>query len=445
MHLAFGLSLSSLLLSISSWALLAGMLIMPWPLLAQTHSVNNAVELTAALQQAQKGEHIHLQAGQYQGQFQVLRPLTLTADKLAIIDAQGKGSAISVRSADVTLQGLSIRNWGNDLYQQHAGVHLSDQANNVQVIDCHFNGQGFGIFAVDVAAPQLSNNVIVGDRDRFTLDRGDGIHLLRVNDPKVTGNRISWVRDGVYLESGTGSVVDNNQFESQQYAIHYMYTQTDRASGNVAHDVDGGYALMNATGIVLEYNQVTAAREFGVLLNLTNDARIAFNHISDTFDPNSTGELLDEGKGIFIYGARGNELQANLMQNNQVGLSMAMGGESNRIFENQFIDNQVQVKYIGDVRVEWSHQGRGNYWSDYQGWDLNGNGIGETLHLPNDSLDRLFWLYPEARFLSESPVVKLLKWLDNQIQQYAPKGVTDSYPLLAPAPIPRLAKVAREN
>ncbi|WP_084632551.1 nitrous oxide reductase family maturation protein NosD [Shewanella waksmanii] len=425
-------------LAISLWLTLQ-------PAYASTKRVDNSEQLRQALQHAEVGDNIHLNAGQYIGQFEITQAVSLSADKQAVIDAQGQGSALRVSSPNVIINGLTIRNWGRDLYQQDAAVHLAKGADQVQVKNCQLYGPGFGIFAVDIEQPLLSHNQIIGERQLYTLDRGDGIHLLRVNQARVEHNQISWVRDGVYLESGIDSQVNHNRFSDQQYGIHYMYTKADSAKANHAVDVDGGYALMNAYGIKLTDNFVRGAREFGVLLNLTNDATIANNVIVDTYDPNASGELLDEGKGIFIYGARGNLINANTIGNNQVGLSMAMGGESNVIYENQFIDNQIQVKYIGDVCVEWSHQGRGNYWSDYQGWDLTGNGIGESLHLPNDSLDRLFWLYPEARFLMDSPVVKLLKWLDNQVQQAAPKGVTDSYPILAPALVPQIAHLGREE
>ena len=56
-------------------------------------------------------------------------------------------------------------------------------------------------------------------------------------------------------------------------------------------------------------------------------------------------------------------------------------------------------------------------------------GVFATFALPNDSLDRLFWLYPEARFLMDSPVVALLRWLALQFEIDRGKGVTDSSPL----------------
>jgi len=107
-----------------------------------------------------------------------------------------------------------------------------------------------------------------------------------------------------------------------------------------------------------------------------------------------------------------------------------MGGEENRLWHNRIIANQNQVKYVGDTQLEWSYQGQGNYWSEYQGWDLDLDGIGDLAHRPNDSLDKLFWLYPEAKLLMESPVVLLLRWVERQFQPRMTTGISDSFPLM---------------
>ena len=201
---------------------------------------------------------------------------------------------------------------------------------------------------------------------------------------------------------------------------------------NRASHLDGGYALMNAEAINLGYNRVSQAREFGVLLNMTNNARIHGNHIEQISAPDAPlGDLFAQGKGLFIYGARDNQIYDNHIAANDIGIAMALGGEGNQVYQNQFIDNSTQVRYVGEQLVEWSLHQHGNFWSDYRGWDLNGDAVGDSIYLPNDRLDRLFWLYPEASLLMESPVVKLLKWVDSRLQLNNLTGVMDSYPLMS--------------
>ena len=123
-------------------------------------------------------------------------------------------------------------------------------------------------------------------------------------------------------------------------------------------------------------------------------------------------------------------MRSNRFAHSDIGFYMAMGGEGNKVYENQFLDNFSQVKYVGDKLLEWSRDGRGNYWSGYLGWDHNLDGIGNTPYRPNDSIDKLFWLYPEASFLMDSPIVMVLRWVDRQFEIGADSGIIDSYPLL---------------
>ena len=47
-------------------------------------------------------------------------------------------------------------------------------------------------------------------------------------------------------------------------------------------------------------------------------------------------------------------------------------------------------------------------------------------------MDKLFWRYPEAKFLMNSPVVSLLRWVESQMTLFATTGIKDDYPLMQP-------------
>ena len=78
--------------------------------------------------------------------------------------------------------------------------------------------------------------------------------------------------------------------------------------------------------------------------------------------------------------------------------------------------------------------GRGNYWSDYLGWDRNDDGVGDVAYEPNDNVDRLLWLYPQVRLLMNSPSIELLRWVQRAFPVIKSPGVQDSYPLMRVAP-----------
>lgn len=116
------------------------------------------------------------------------------------------------------------------------------------------------------------------------------------------------------------------------------------------------------------------------------------------------------------------------------------------MYGNAFVGNRVQVKYVANRPQDWSREGRGNFWSDYLGWDLDANGIGDKHYEPNDAVDKLLWKYPMARVLMNSPAVETLRWVQEQFPVLRPQGVHDSAPLmLSPFTIPNPAHSNKES
>ena len=403
--------------------------------MAATWSVNNSHDLQQQLTQASIGDTIILNAGRYQGNFEIAKALTISGEHGAVIDAKGQGSAIKVSANDVTIEGLRIENWGSDLYERDAGILVMEQSRNIKIMHNNLQGDGFGVRADHSEQLVIGHNQIRGNSQLHVLDRGDGIHLDRVQQAMIEYNQIEHVRDGVYIESSKGSLVANNHFYHQQYGIHYMYSEHDEAYGNHSENVSGGYAIMSSKFVYLHHNRAESATEYGVLLNITNGARIEFNVLRNIHNPQGQEALGNQGRAMFIYGALDNEIRGNEFALSDIGIAMAMGGEKNRIYENNFINNLTQVKYVGDELLEWSQQGRGNYWSSYMGWDHTQDGIGDQSYQPNDSMDKLFWRYPEAKFLMNSPVVSLLRWVESQMTVFTATGIKDDFPLMQPIQI----------
>jgi nitrous oxidase accessory protein len=90
------------------------------------------------------------------------------------------------------------------------------------------------------------------------------------------------------------------------------------------------------------------------------------------------------------------------------------------------------VKYVGTRHLDWSKNGRGNYWSDNPAFDLNGDGIADTAYRPNDLIDRVLWTAPAAKVLVNSPAVQVIRWAQAQFPALLPGGVVDSHPLMSP-------------
>jgi nitrous oxidase accessory protein len=55
---------------------------------------------------------------------------------------------------------------------------------------------------------------------------------------------------------------------------------------------------------------------------------------------------------------------------------------------------------------------RGNYWDDYQGFDRDGDGRGDTPHEIWIHADRIWMETPMAAFFRSSPALELLDFLE---------------------------------
>ncbi|MBY6185269.1 nitrous oxide reductase family maturation protein NosD [Marinobacter hydrocarbonoclasticus] len=401
-----------------------------FPARADVVAVDSAESLTAALASASAGDTIELAPGDYPGQFTITSPITLQGQSGAHLVGQGS-SVLLVDASDVTVRGLYITGYGQALFGKTAGIQLMPGHKNLVVEHNRLSGQGFGVRADNVRHITVRHNRIEGDPALSLVLRGDGVHFHQVEEGSVSDNHITQVRDGVYLESSKSIRVWNNIMGDQQYPLHLMYAEQITAWQNEARDVLGGWALMDSKNVELHDNWVEDAREFGILLNMTFGARIWGNWVANVRNPDSRDLFDGEGKGLFIYGASGNSIFRNHFKGSEIGIMMALGGEENQLYSNAFVSNQVQVKYVGDKTVMWNHCGMGNYWSGYNGWDLDNNGIGDLPFVPNDDLDRLFWVYPEARFLLDSPVVQVIRYLIRQSGE-RPGGVVDLHPMMTP-------------
>ena len=74
----------------------------------------------------------------------------------------------------------------------------------------------------------------------------------------------------------------------------------------------------------------------------------------------------------------------------------------------------------------------GNYWSDYIGWDMTGDGVGDNPYESNSVVDHIFWRYPVAKVLYTSPSLQLLWMLEKQFPVFDIPKVADNRPAMMP-------------
>ncbi|MBY6206109.1 MULTISPECIES: nitrous oxide reductase family maturation protein NosD [Halomonas] len=411
--------------------------------LAATLQVTPEVALQRWIDQAAPGDTLMLTPGHYRGPVVIDKPLTLNAtDEAATLDGNGSGTALTLSAPHIRITGLTITRWGDDLTAMDAGVHVEKNAQGAIIARCRLEGPGFGIWLDGVEDAQVLDNRIRGDIRLRSQDRGNGVHLFNVRRARVAGNDIRQVRDGVYIDTSSDSVIADNRLEDLRYGVHYMYAHDNTVTNNLTRHTRTGYALMQSRGLTVTGNRSVEDRNYGILMNNITESRVIDNDIFQVRQPRDANDQEQvsggDGKAIFVYNAQFNEIRGNRLQDSDIGLHLTAGSEDNLISGNAFIHNRRQVKYVATRQQEWSEHGGGNYWSDYLGWDLDENGVGDAAYQPNDAMDLLLWRHPQARVLMMSPTVLALRWVQRALPVFRPPGITDSAPLMSP-PRPPLA------
>ena len=399
-------------------------------------SAGPAATLQDRITAAEPGAVLTLAAGAYPGNIVIDKPLALIGQPGAIIDGGGRGDTVRVRAPDVTLRGLPLRRSGHDLTAMNAGLFAEPAATRLTVEDNVLALNAFGIWLDGCEDARIVANRISGDPAYRSQDRGNGIHLFNVSGAEVVGNEVHDSRDGIYIDTSNGNELRGNTLHDLRYGIHYMYSYHNTVRDNLTRNTRTGYALMQSKYLTVTGNRSEGDQNYGMLLNFITRSTIADNRIVDVRRGRSpgSGAAIDgaEGKAIFIYNSQFNTLHDNLFARAEIGIHLTAGSEDNTLYGNAFVDNQSQVKYVASRAQDWSVDGRGNYWSDYLGWDRDGDGIGDIAYEPSDGIDRLLWRYPTAKLLLHSPAITALRWAQQQFPVLKPQGVADSAPLMRP-------------
>ena len=403
---------------------LAGTLMLAWATAVSAETVDVPAEpgaLQQAIDRAAPGDVLRLAPGVHAGPVIVDRPLTLDGGGRAVVDGGGRGSVITVSAPDVVVRTVVVRNSGEDLSEQDSGIFVGKQGHRARIERNRLEGNLIGIYLWGPEDAVARDNVVIGRRDLRVNERGNGIQLWNTPGSIVAGNDVRYGRDGIFVTTSKRNAFRDNRFSGVRFAVHYMYTDDSVLTGNVSRGNDLGYALMFSHRLEVRGNLSDGDRDHGILLNYANGSTIAGNTVRG-----------GAGKCVFIYNANKNRIVGNRFQGCGIGIHFTAGSEGNAVSGNAFMANRTQVKYVGTRYVEWSADGRGNFWSDAALYDLNGDGIADRPYRPNDLVDQVIWRHPLAKLLLASPALQVLRWSQSAFPALHPGGVTDSAPLMAP-------------
>ncbi|KPF41496.1 nitrous oxide reductase family maturation protein NosD [Rhizobium sp. AAP43] len=397
-------------------------LVLASPLAAEERMVAPGTgSLAAAIAGAAPGDVLTLTDGAYLGPVTIGRSLVITGPRGAVVDGQGSGSVMTITAPDVRLAGFTVTGSGRINENLDAGVKIEKGADRAHVEKLRVTGNMHGIDVHGGRDAVVTGNEITGTNSPRMNERGNGIYVWNSPGTLLENNVIRFGRDGIFSNASSNSTYRGNVMRDLRFAVHFMYTRNTEVSGNISIGNHLGFAIMFSNQAKILNNLSLGDREHGLMLNYANNADV-------------TGNLVRGGtkKCFFIYNAHKNLIWDNRFEGCDIGIHFTAGSEKNVLTGNAFIANREQVKYVGTRNMEWSHEGRGNFWSDHPAFDLNGDGVADSFYRPNDMMDQILWSQPAASLLIGSPAVQLVRWSQRDFPATLPGGVRDSAPLMRP-------------
>ncbi|MFT5662121.1 MAG: nitrous oxidase accessory protein [Sulfurimonas sp.] len=365
----------------------------------------NANILQDAIDKAPSGSILKLPAGIYKGNIYINKPLTIVGkEDGVIIDGGGSGTVITTKGSFITLKNLKIIGSGDRHDKVDAAISMED-GSQCEVSDCIIEDCLFGIDMKMMNNSILSNNKI-SSKDLELGLRGDGIRIWYSHDNIIKGNSLKKSRDMVVWYSHGNEILENFG-EYGRYSLHFMY-----AGKNI---VKNNYYQFNSVGIFFMYSKDTIAIGNTIKSSLgATGMGIGLKDVSNFTLKDNT--IIYCAQGIYIDRSPFEPDTHNWILDNKI-LYNAEAIHFHSMSENNILKNNAIVGNIEDIindsRGSKTNENEivGNYWDNYEGFDRDGDNIGDTPHKVYQYADQL-WVYnPEVKFFYGSPVISMLNFL----------------------------------
>ena len=394
-------------------------LLLAQPSCAREWQVAPGGSVAQTVQSAASNDTVIVAHGYYHEHIIIDKPLTLKGIDRPTLSGDNQGDVIRVKSPDVTIEGFIVRDSGGDLTAQNAGIYIQPGADRAIVRGNAIVYSLFGLWIEGVKNVLIANNNITGKRDFDSPNRGNGIQLYNTDGAQIIANEISFARDGIYVDVSNHAIFRGNRIHNVRYGTHYMNSNDNLWENNESYFNRGGLALMMVKRNTVRGNKVWGNSDHGIMLRTMQDSLVENNIVSGN------------SRGFFIYDAEFNVLRNNLVIANHVGIHLWAGSVNNQVYGNDFIANREQIRYVAAKDENWGGK-IGNYWSNYLGWDRDGDGIGDIPYEASDVVDRLTWRTPMTKLLLNSPAVQTLRMVARQFPLFRTPSIVDAHPHMQP-------------
>ncbi len=369
-----------------------------------------------ALEIAENGDEVLIKTGLYKEHGLIVnKSVVLKGEKGAVIDGEEVGEIFTIEADNFTIRNLKIINVGSSYTVDYSAIKVV-KAHDFIIEDCTFESVFFGILIEKSENGIIRNNKISSNR-KSEASSGNGIHIWDGDNMEVYNNQLSGLRDGIYFEFVKNSIVYNNlSTNNLRYGLHFMFSNKNEYRHNEFRNNGAGVAVMFSKFISMHHNKFRlnwGSASYGLLLKEIYDAEI-YNNL---FEENTIGV---NGEGCTRINYKNNTFLRN-------GWAIKIAGAcyTNIFTNNDFMYNSLDLAYNSKVN---DNKFENNYWSEYTGYDLDKNGIGDIPYRPVKLFSYIVNKTPEALVLLRSLFVDIINFSEKVSPVFTPDDLMDENP-----------------
>lgn len=375
--------------------------------LGMTNATAQTMDLQELIDAANEGDTLHLEKGLYEGPITITKSLSLKGEEGTVLMANGKSAAITIEgTSHVTVQGIGIETAGTAITVR--------KSQDIELQAIQMKGVDAGVKVHHSNRVKVGNLSIEGN-DKHYAQKGNGIAVYNSESVDLRGNTIQSVQDGFYIEQAKDVAIAENTVTESRYGTHFMYSEKGTVLGNSFSGNVTGLMIMMANQLQLEENDISYQEGFnGTGITLYEASGILLR--ANTMTGNRVGVSIQKTSDV--------KLDDNMFQMNQTALESVQSDGSNEAAYNRFVGNLVNVRSdAGGLRLMT------NYYDDYTGIDLDGDGVGDESYTALQSFGQWMVRKPVYQYFTESPSVVLLNTIDKQTNMASKTLLVDEAPL----------------
>lgn len=351
------------------------------------------------------GDTVFVYNGTYFGSIKILKTIKLVGENSTstIIDGMFKvENVVWVYANRVNISSFTIRN-ASYFYGQDAGVYIHSYGNtiydnifyknmmNIKIDGFHSNtihnntmnnkinlvgnpyATRFTVYIRYSENNRVHDNIIIGEHE----DADTGIVLLDSHNNDISRNKVMGYPRGIKFDDSNNNIIKNNTIWGVDWlnGIRIENGINNVIDGNTVMNCKKGIHIWGGSYNIISNNLINSLVDYQyhwMLLGLDKSNHGITYGIKNTYSDNCS-----------IYG--------NHITNCAWGVEFFYQGFSppqsnNIVFHNNFIENDNNGwvgAYYHYKNQKWYNATlkEGNYWDDYRGVDIDGDGIGDTWYI----------------------------------------------------------------